>query len=82
MNVEAHLPCHNFGSRGSRSKPEKGRSLSAGHANSAANIDAPVLNLDAAGRPLRYSSALKGPHAAEWRRMDGEISRLIDSETL
>ena len=88
MTVEARVPNHQHKfrwhwSNGKRTEPAQGWHPYSGLANRAEKVDPPVLNLDAAGKPLRYGSALKGPHAQEWRYMDGvEISRLIDSKTL
>ena len=68
---------------GVKCEPENGWHPYSGQANRAEYKNPPVLNLDSAGKPLQYSSAMKGPHAQEWRYMDGvEISRLIDSKTL
>lgn len=42
-----------------------------------------TLNLDAAGRPLRYRSAKNGPNTIQWQRAEGEeIQRLIDTGTI
>ena len=68
---------------GVKCEPENGWHPYSGQANRAERTNPPVLNLDSAGKPLQYSSAMKGPNAQEWRYMDGvEISRLIDSKTL
>ena len=83
MSAEALVPRHNFRLFATHGKSGFRGFQCAGRASSVVSSFPPVLNLDASGQPLKYRSAMKGPHASEWRYMDGvEISRLIDSKTL